>query len=202
MIAFLKGVLAGKMPTRAYIDVNGVGYAVGMSANSLSKLPEVGQPVQVFTHLQVREDGVSLYGFASQEEQALFEKLIGVSGIGPKVALSALSSFTPQALADAIATQDVARVQKIPGVGKKSAQRIILELKGSLDQGIQGLFSVDGQASAAADPNSAAKAGATEALLSMGFTSEEAEVALRNAPSGADEGKLLQYALKRLGSMG
>lgn len=202
MIAFLKGNLAGRTPTVAYIDVNGVGYAVGMSANSLSKLPEVGEPVQVYTHLQVRDDGMSLFGFMSQEEQALFEKLIGVSGIGPKVALSALSSFTPAALADAIATQDVARVQKIPGVGKKSAQRIILELKGSLDQGLQGLFAADGSAASAAGAVSSAKAGAIEALLSMGFTSEEADVSLKGAPEGADEAKLLQYALKRLGSLG
>lgn len=202
MIAFLKGVLAGRTPTTAYIDVNGVGYAVGMSANSLAKLPEIGGNVQVFTHLQVRDDGMSLFGFMSQEEQALFEKLIGVSGIGPKVALSALSSFTPVALAEAIAAQDVARVQKIPGVGKKSAQRIILELKGSLDQGIQSLFAADGTASTVVDAANAAKAGATEALLSMGFTSEEAEIALKGAPEGADESKLLQYALRRLGSLG
>lgn len=202
MIAFLKGVLAGRTPTTAYIDVHGVGYAVGMSANSLDKLPEVGGAVQVFTHLQVRDDGISLFGFMSQEEQALFEKLISVSGVGPKVALSALSSFTPAALADAIATQDVARVQKIPGVGKKSAQRIILELKGSLDQGLQGLFAADGSAATDAGVANGAKAGATEALLSMGFTSEEAEVALKGAPDGANESKLLQYALKRLGSLG
>ena len=152
--------------------------------------------------VQVREDAFALYGFLSLEEKGLFEKLIGVSGIGPKVALSALSSFTPAALAEAIAAQDVARVQKIPGVGKKSAQRIILELKGSLDQGIQSLFAADGAAASVVDAANAAKAGATEALLSMGFTSEEAEIALKGAPDGSDESKLLQYALRRLGSLG
>ena len=145
MIAFLKGTLAGKTATTAYIEVNGVGFAVGMSQASLSKLPELGGPVQVHTYLQVREDEMSLYGFLSLEEQALFEQLIGVSGIGPKVALAALSAFpSPQALAAAIAAQDVAAVQRIPGVGKKTASRIILELKGSLDHGLDQLFGADG----------------------------------------------------------
>ena len=125
MIAFLKGRLAGKTATAAFVDVNGVGYAVGMSQASLAKLPEAGAPVEVHTYLQVREDAVALYGFLSIEEKALFERLIGVSGVGPKVALAALSVFTPQALVSAIAAQDVAGVSKIPGVGKKTASRII-----------------------------------------------------------------------------
>ncbi|MEF9877014.1 MAG: Holliday junction branch migration protein RuvA, partial [Gordonibacter sp.] len=140
MIAFLKGRLAGKSPTIALIEVNGVGYAVAMSQAGLSKLPEAGGSVEVQTYMQVRDDGIALFGFLSHEEKALFERLISVGGVGPKVALAALSVFTPQALASAIASQDVAAVSKIPGVGKKTASRIILELKGSLDQGIAGLF--------------------------------------------------------------
>ena len=196
MIAFLKGVLAGKTAACAYIDVQGVGYAVGMSQGALSKLPAVGEPVQVHTYLQVSDNGIALYGFLTLEEKALFERLIGVSGVGPKVALAALSSFTPEALVAAVQAQDVAAVQKIPGVGKKTASRIILELKGTLEGGMASLFS-QGEVEPA---RNLAVQGATEALLSMGFTSAEAEVALRGAPEDAGEGALLQYALKRLGS--
>lgn len=197
MIAFLKGALAGKTAACAYIDVQGVGYAVGMSQGALSKLPAVGEPVQVHTYLQVSDNGIALYGFLTLEEKALFERLIGVSGVGPKVALAALSSFTPEALVAAVQAQDVAAVQKIPGVGKKTASRIILELKGSFDQGLASLFDVSGA------PSSAAAAerlkGAREALLALGFASAEAEVALKGAPEDADENALIKYALKRLG---
>ena len=200
MIAFLKGTLAGKTATTDYIEVHGVGFAVGMSQASLSKLPESGEAVQVRTFLQVREDEMSLYGFLSLEEQALFEQLIGVSGIGPKVALAALSAFsTPQALAAAISAQDVAAVQKIPGVGKKTASRIILELKGSLDQGLGQLFAPEGSASAPSQD--ASLQGAREALLSMGFTPAEVDLSLKGAPEGSDEEALLKYALKRLGQV-
>lgn len=198
MIAFLKGVLSAKTATTAFVEVDGVGFAVGMSQAGLSKLPEAGAPVQIHTYLQVRDDALALYGFLSLEEKALFEQLIGVGGVGPKVALAALSAFTPRGLAAAIASQDVAAVQKIPGVGKKTASRIILELKGSLDQGVEGLF--DGASPASA--GDAGLQGAHEALLSMGFTSSEADLALKGAPEGEAEGVLLQYALKRLGSAG
>ncbi len=198
MIAFLEGKLVERSLSSACIEVGGIGYLVHLSQASLAKLPEVGSRVRVLTHLQVREDAWTLYGFLSMEEKALFERLIGVSGVGPKVALAALSSFAPRTLADAIAAQDVALVSRIPGVGKKTASRIILELKGSLDQGIDGLF---GEGVPAAPADEGLK-GATEALLSMGFTSTEAEVALKGAPEGAGEGALLQYALKRLGSAG
>lgn len=201
MIAFLKGTLAGKTATTAYIEVNGVGFAVGMSQASLSKLPELGGPVQVHTYLQVREDEMSLYGFLSLEEQALFEQLIGVSGIGPKVALAALSAFpSPQALASAIAAQDVAAVQRIPGVGKKTASRIILELKGSLDHGLDQLFGANGEPAPTAAVAVAELAGAREALLSMGFTPAEVDLSLKGAAEDADTEALLKYALKRLGT--
>lgn len=197
MIAFLNGTLAGRTIDSAYIEVNGIGFQVGMSQNSLAKLPAEGQRVLVYTYLQVRDDGMSLFGFGSMEEKALFERLITVSGVGPKVALAALSSYTPEALAQAIANQDVARVQKIPGIGKKTAQRIILELKGSFDEGLQSLFSSDTDGAASAE--SPALAAAQEALLSMGFTSTEVELSLKGAPAGASDSALLQYALKRLG---
>lgn len=194
MIAFLDGTLVGKTPATAFVNVGGVGFEVGMSSASLSKLPESGERVVVHTYLQVRDDGMSLFGFVSPEEKALFEKLITVSGVGPKVALAALSSYSPAQLADLIAAQDVAAVQRIPGVGKKTASRIILELKGSLDQGVGGLFAQEERAVGQA--HEAAK----EALLSMGFTTGEIDLALKGAPEDAAETALLQYALRKLGS--
>ena len=199
MIAFLKGALAGKTAACAYIDVQGVGYAVGMSQGALSKLPAVGESVQVHTYLQVSDNGIALYGFLTLEEKALFERLIGVSGVGPKVALAALSSFTPEALVAAVQAQDVAAVQKIPGVGKKTASRIILELKGSFDQGLASLFDAAGSPASAAAAAAERLKGAREALLALGFASAEADVALKGAPEDADENALIKYALKRLG---
>ena len=196
MIAFLKGTMAGRSADTAFVDVNGVGFAVYMPATDIVKLPEAGADVALFTHLAVREDAMTLYGFLSQEEHALFLRLIGVSGIGPKAALAALSTFSPRALADAVAAQDVALVQKIPGVGKKSASRIILELKGSFDASFESLLSEPSTQTILDDRLK----GAAEALLSMGFTSQEAELALKGAPEGATEAALLQYALKRLGT--
>ena len=118
MIAFLEGTVAGKTLASAYINVagvGGVGFEVGMSSSSLSKLPDTGEAVLVFTYLQVRDDGMALFGFLSLEEKALFEKLIAVSGVGPKVALAALSSYAPAQLADLIAAQDVAAVTNVVG---------------------------------------------------------------------------------------
>ena len=194
MIAFLEGIIAGKTLASVYLNVGGVGFEVGMSQAGLSKLPQVGEQAIVHTYLQVRDDGMSLFGFLSLEEKALFEKLITVSGVGPKVALAALSSYTPSELATLIAAQDIAAVQRIPGVGKKMASRIVLELKGSLDQGIGSLFAEDEQVV------SKAVEGAREALLSMGFTSAEADLALKGAPEDGTESTLLQYALKKLGA--
>lgn len=200
MIAFLKGVLAGKTANCAYIDVQGVGYAVGMSQGALAKLPAVGQAVQVHTYLQISDNGIALYGFLTLEEKALFERLIGVSGVGPKVALAALSSFTPEALVAAVQAQDVTAVQKIPGVGKKTASRIILELKGSFDQGLASLFDASGAPASAVAAAAERLKGAREALLALGFASAEADVALKGAPEDADENALIKYALKRLGN--
>ena len=151
--------------------------------------------MQVRTYLHVSDNGLALYGFLADDEKATFEKLIGVSGVGPKMALAALSTFSPHALSDAVASQDSALVSKIPGVGKKTAQRIILELKGSLDDVSGGLFAED-----APSVLEERMTGALEALLSMGFSSAEAELALAGAPEGATESALVKHALKRLGS--
>lgn len=194
MIAFLNGTLASKTLSLAVIDVNGVGFGVNMSQAALSKLPECGSKIHVHTYMHVTDNGISLYGFLADDEKEMFERLISVSGVGPKMALAALSVFSPKALADAIAAQDVTEVSKIPGVGKKTAQRIILELKGTLDEALDSLFNA-GEVDVLADRLK----GATEALLSMGFTSTEIEISLKGAPAGATEQALLQYALKRLG---
>ena len=194
MIAFLEGAVAAKTPTSALINVNGVGFEVGMSTSSLSKLPETGERTLVYTYLQVRDDGMSLYGFSSMEEKALFEKLITVSGVGPKVALAALSTYGPVQIADFVSAQDVAAIQRVPGIGKKMASRIILELKGTLAEGIGGLFAEEKPV------ESRAMADARAALLSMGFTEAEIGLALTGAPADASDSALLQYALKKLGS--
>lgn len=197
MIAFLRGTMAGRTSSHAFINVNGVGFSVGMPATDLSRLPDRGSEVMVYTHLSVREDAMALYGFLSQEAHALFLRLIGVSGVGPKVALAALSTFKPEELVFAIQSQDVKAVSNIPGVGKKTAQRLILELKGTLAEEAE-----DNLFSAQVAEASARLQGARDALLSMGFSSAEADLALKDAPESADtEGALLQYALKRLGSV-
>jgi len=193
VIAFLTGRIAEKTATHAVLDVAGVGYRVAMPTGSLAALPAEGDTVTVYTYLHVREDEMSLFGFESQAERALFEKLITVSGVGPKVALAALSSFSPDALTAAISTEDVALISSIPGVGKKTAQRMILDLKDKLD-GVT-MSSVTGTAA-----GSDATADARDALLSMGFSSAEIAAALKGFEGAtADTQSLLRHALKRLG---
>ena len=128
MIAFLTGRVASKAPTFALLDVGGVGYRLLMSTTSLAALPAEGDEVTVHTYLYVREDELTLFGFESGAETEAFERLITVSGVGPKVALATLSSLSPDALAGAIAAGDDGLISSVPGIGKKTAQRIILEL--------------------------------------------------------------------------
>lgn len=193
MISYLKGTLAFTLFDSAIVDVGGVGYQVYMSAKDLSRLPETGQTVHVLTRMQMRDDAPLLYGFISQEEKHLFERLISVSGVGPKVALAVLSTYEPSEVVAAISSQDIAAIQHVPGIGKKMASRIILELKESLEGDMTALLS--SKTVRAVDT----KKGVVEALLSMGFTSTETEVALKGAPDEASETVILQYALKRLG---
>lgn len=192
MIAFLEGVVAMKGLTSAVVQAGGIGYELLMSETSLDALPAVGSEAHVVTYLSVTDAGISLYGFMSPEEEQLFRSLIAVSGIGPKMALAALSTFTPQELISAVTAEDVKAISRIPGVGKKTASRMVLELKGALP-------SED-----ASDPEGTAEMSqvlknAQDALLSMGFTKAEIEAATSGAPVDADEQALLQYALKRLG---
>ncbi|PKQ37124.1 MAG: Holliday junction branch migration protein RuvA [Actinobacteria bacterium HGW-Actinobacteria-1] len=192
MIAFLTGRIAEKGAGHVVLDVGGVGFHIAMSTGSLAALPAEGDSVTVRTHLQVREDELSLYGFENADEKALFEKLITVSGVGPRVALSALSSFRPSALIEAVAREDVTLLSSISGVGKKTAQRIIIELKDKL-----GVPDLAGAATGAA---ASMHAEARDALLSMGFSAAEVATALDKYDGAPDDSQaLLKHALRRLG---
>jgi Holliday junction DNA helicase RuvA len=191
MIAFLTGRLAAKTTTHALIDVGGVGYKLAMPTPALASLPAEGDEVTVYTYLHVREDDLSLFGFESDDSRGLFEQLITVSGVGPKVAISVLSALSPDALKRALATDDVALLSSVPGIGKKTAQRLIIELKDKLD--LPDLSLSGGGVSAAA------ASAARDALLSMGFSPGEASAALADGPADATAEQLLKRALKSLG---
>ena len=204
MIVQLTGTLVEVLPSRVVIDVGGVGYELGVSSTTAAALPQVGTSgVTVLTRLIVREDAQELYGFASREERALFDQLRAISGVGPKLALSTLSTFTPAQLATVVATQDTTRMAQVPGVGRKKASRLLVELSDVFSKNVElrGLVGLqDPLPISAAAPTVSLESEATEALLSMGFTSAESDLALKNAPEDASEQALLQYALKKLGS--
>lgn len=205
MIVQLTGTLVEVMPSYAVLDVNGVGYELGLSTTTSSSLPAVGTPgVTLYVRMVVREDAVELYGFSSREERALFDQLRAITGVGPKLALATLSTFTPAQLATAVIAEDLNRLAQIPGVGRKKASRLLVELsdvfaKNADLRGLVGLS--EPAASAAASAPQPAEKDALEALLSMGFTTQEATLALDGA---ADAGAttvqaILAYALRRLG---
>jgi len=132
VIGFLKGLVAGRAPDGCFLDVNGVGYRLACSAETLAALPGDGKAVHLYTHMHVREDTLALFGFATESEQRMFEALIGVSGVGPKVALQICSAFGADAFRRALATDDVVSLASVPGIGKKTAQRVIVDLKEKL----------------------------------------------------------------------
>lgn len=132
MIGFLRGVVAGRTLDGCFLDVGGVGYKLTCSTTTLSVLPREGGTCRMWTHLHVREEVMSLYGFSSEAEQQVFEALIAVGGVGPKVALQICSAFTPESFRRALVTDDVASISSVPGIGKKTAQRILLDLKEKL----------------------------------------------------------------------
>lgn len=206
MIVQLTGTLVEVLPTHVVLDVGGVGYELGVSSSTAAALPAVGEAgVTVLTRLIVREDAMDLYGFASREERALFDRLVAVSGVGPKLALSVLSTFTPAQLATVVATQDVTRMSQVPGVGKRKGQRLLVELEGvfAKDAELRGLVGLEQTSLSSSVPTSAAPvlSEATDALLSMGFSPQEAELALEGyEEAGATTiEKALAYALRRLG---
>ncbi len=206
MIVQLTGTLLEVLPTHVVLDVGGVGYELGVSSSTAAVLPQVGTAgVTVLTRLVVREDAMDLYGFARREERALFDRLVAISGVGPKLALSVLSTFTPAQLATVVATSDINRMAQVPGVGKRKGQRLLVELEGvfSKDAELRGLVGLEqpslGETVAA--PVTSVAAEATDALLSMGFSPQEAELALQGheEAGAATIEKALSYALRRLG---
>ena len=172
MIAYVKGKLDTKTNTFVIIDVQGIGYRVFMPAKSIESLGEIGQTVKVYTHYYVREDNISLYGFSSNEELRMFELLISVSGVGVKSAITMLSEISPSSFALAVISDDVSKLVKIPGIGKKTAARIILELKDKLktEQAIDKTEELD---LAIKDDNKDSEAIA--ALQVLGYTRKEIE---------------------------
>ena len=207
MIVQLTGTLMEVLPTHVVIDVGGVGFQLGVSSITAGALPPVGEAgVTILTRMIVREDAMELYGFATREERALFDQLRAIVGVGPKLALSALSTFTPVQLAQVVTTQDITRMAQVPGVGRKKASRLLVELSDvfSKNAELRGLVGLTDPSSQTALPTTASsiETDAGDALLSMGFTPQEVELALE----GHDEAgattieKAVAYALRRLGS--
>lgn len=199
MIALLHGTLLEATASRALLDVGGVGFELGVSGTTAATLPAPGAEVRLFTRLQVREDALTLFGFATTEERALFDKLVAVTGVGAKLALAVLSTFTAAQLVALVLAENAVGMARVPGVGKKTAQRLILELKGvfAKDRELAGISPEMPVASRAAAPR--ALDDARSALLSMGFTPAEVDVALDGADEAARVEDLLAGALKRLG---
>jgi len=203
MIAFLAGTLAHKAAGKLYLEVNGVGYELAASTRTLSSLGSRGEDALLYTYMHVRENEVALFGFCDEEEKRVFLALIDISGIGPKVALAVLSSLQPRMLAGAVATEDIALISSVPGIGKKTAQRLIIELKGKLEAVFpadMGDTSPDTQAaSGSAGEQQSALADAQAALFSMGFSAAEIAEAFTGAPADASSEALLKYALAKMG---
>ena len=173
MIARLSGTVLEKHPNRVVVDVAGVGYDVQVPLSTFYGLGEPGAGITLRVHTHVREDAIALYGFASPLEQELFERLISISGIGPKLALAVLSGIDPGELIRAIRTQDVARLTRIPGVGKKTAERIGLELKDRLPQAAGA-----GAAADSAEPGGGLRDDLSSALANLGYQRAAAEKAV------------------------
>ena len=191
MIHRLRGQLAEKDMEGVVVDVGGVGYRASTSASTLRVLPAVGDDCVLHTRMVVREDAMLLYGFAGREERVAFDTLTAVSKIGPKLALSILSSLSPQEISEAVGRGDVVKLASVPGLGKKTAERLVVELKGknlsSFDPGIGG--SMGG-------PFIEAR----EALAALGYSIEEAEKALQAVPPQETVQKYVKEALRRIGS--
>lgn len=199
MIAYLKGELVKKGMADIIIEVSGIGYQVFVSASTLAKLPQSGEQVQIYTYMSVKDDGVSLYGFSSQQENDMFLKLLTVGGVGPKSALGFLAQLSPQEIVMAILTDDIKTLMKSPGVGRKTAQRVILELKDKCKS--EDAFDMD--MPAMADDASAgiggAKFEAIDAMTALGYSRSEAAKAVQAvAAEGMDTQAILKAALKKM----
>jgi Holliday junction DNA helicase RuvA len=192
MIAYLKGTLIYKTPGHVIVETGGVGYAAAIPVSSYARLGEVGGTVELLVHTHVSDDALALYGFVSQDEKEMFLKLIGISGIGPKLALNILSGIAPADLEDAVRSSDIARISLVPGIGKKTALRITMELQDKLEQREKLL----------ASKGTPEKEDLLSALQNMGFRRKEAERAADQAiaanKTGTEFEKLLRDCLKRL----
>lgn len=191
MIGRITGTLLEKTPPLVCVDVAGVGYEIDVPMSTLYQLPEAGAKVTLYTHLAVRDDAHTLYGFSTASERTAFRTLIKVSGIGARTALAILSGMTADELATAIAEQDAARLMRVPGIGKKTAERLMLELRDKLGQP-----AVSGGAAGSAVQS--AQGDILDALLTLGYSSAEAQKALKTLPKDVNTTEGIRLALKSL----
>lgn len=204
MIVLLTGTLREVLPTHVVLEVAHVGYELGVSTLTAQALPEVGtKDVTLYTRLVVREDALNLYGFATAEERSVFDHLIAISKVGPKLALSVLSTYTPAQLSQIVIAADTQAMAKVSGVGKKVAERLIIELKGVFAKDAQlKHLSADTSISQVQSANASSLQNViSDALLGMGFTDAEAQLAYQAVTEQniTDESQALAYALKQLG---
>ena len=189
MIALLSGEVAVRRADHVVVSCGGVGYRLAVSAETLRQVPRLGEPVLLYTHLVVRDDALALYGFATEEERDLFLLLVGVQSVGPKMALAVLSGGAPRELLAAVAAGDVARLRAVPGIGKRTAERIVVELREKV--GGAGEEPIVVTRAADDDPRALAR----EGLLGLGFTPQEADDRLAGAPGETPE-DLIAHALR------
>jgi Holliday junction DNA helicase RuvA len=191
MIGRLSGLLAEKNPPAILVDCQGVGYEVLVPMSTFYTLPAPGNSVTLLTQFIVREDAQILYGFATSAERAAFRELLRVSGVGPRTALAVLSGMSVTELAQAVVTQQAVRLTKVPGIGKKTAERLLLELKGKLGADL-------GVTAGAAAPAEGAPSDILQALLALGYSDKEASAALKALPPGVAVSDGIRLALKAL----
>jgi Holliday junction DNA helicase RuvA len=189
VIASVRGEVLTRLAGEVVIEAGGIGYKLAVSSETLSSVPAAGEQARLFTHLVMRDDAMNLYGFASKSERELFLMLIGVQSVGPKVALAVLSGGTPRELLNAIASGDSARFQAVPGIGKRTAERIIVELREKVAGKVSDEIVV--RHTATDDPRTLAR----EGLLGLGFTPVEADGMLDSAAGDTPE-DLISEALK------
>lgn len=188
MIGRITGTLLEKTPPVVCIDVGGVGYEIDVPMSTLYNLPDTGARVSLYTHLAVREDAHTLYGFSSANERSAFRALIKVTGIGARTALAVLSGMTVDELATAITQQESGRLTRVPGIGKKTAERLLLELRGKLG----------GDLTLSAGSAAAGRDDILNALLSLGYSANESQAALKKLPEGVEVAEGIRLALKSL----
>ena len=188
MIGKLSGILSDKNPPQVVVDCGGVGYEVQVPMSTFYNLPATGEKVSLLTHFVVREDAQILYGFGSQAERSAFRELVKISGVGPRTALSVLSGMAVSELAQAITLQEAGRLTKVPGIGKKTAERLLLELKGKLGADI-------GMPTGAGNE---AQSDILQALLALGYNDKEAALALKALPADVGVSEGIKLALKAL----